>query len=299
MSHNTTRLQLAAANPTNGDENRVVTREDLPASASIEDSNSDCEDVEGPRVEAHVCLARTRRKLLCLVQPCNSITGIFCIERKRARTVAALADELNIPDLPELVRTFLFGQLFPDDDRNPADVSPLECPKYQGKIYVYSSASSTFYAPSDLSGIGGMRREYIRATPTWRQDGPRYDCVFVITNPELDGMRGMDVARILCFFSFRTHRKLHRCAVVHWFDRIGDAADEVTGMWMVRPSFAWGEQPNTAVIHIDAIFRAAHLIPVYDRNFVSPEIGPHNSYDSFRHFYVNKFADHHSFEIVY
>ena len=28
---------------------------------------------------------------------------LFCIERKRARTVIALADELNIPNLPDLV----------------------------------------------------------------------------------------------------------------------------------------------------------------------------------------------------
>ena len=155
-----------------------------------------------------------------------------------------------------------------------------------------------FYTPSDLNGTGGMWREYIRATPTWRQEGPRYDCVFVITNPELDEMCSMDVARILCFFSFKTHRNCHHCAIVYWFDHIGDVPDEGTGMWMVRPSFAWGEWPNTAVIHIDAIFCAAHLIPIYDRNFVLPEIGPHNSYDFFHCFYVNRFADHHVFEIV-
>ena len=80
--------------------------------------------------------------------------------------MAALAKELNVPNLSELVQTFLFGQLFPGDDRNPTDVSPLECPGYEGNISVYSSASSTFYAPSDLSGTGGMRCEYIRATPT-------------------------------------------------------------------------------------------------------------------------------------
>ena len=212
--------------------------------------------------------------------------------------VAALAKELNVSNLLELVRTFLFGQLFPGDDRNPTDISPLECPGYKGNISVYSSASSTFYAPSDLSGTGGMQHEYIRATPTWRQQGPRYDCVFVITDPELEGMRGMDIARVHCFFSFKAHNNYYRCAVIHWFDRIGDGPDEATGMWMVRPSFTWGGRPNTAVIHIDAIFRAAHLIPVYDRNFMSPDITPYNSYDSFHRFYVNRFADHHAFEIV-
>ncbi|KAI6139557.1 hypothetical protein BKA82DRAFT_143902 [Pisolithus tinctorius] len=141
--------------------------------------------------------------------------------------------------------------------------------------------------------------EYIHATPTWRQDSPCYDCVFIITNPELEGMHGMDVARVLCFFSFKTYSNQYHCAIVHWFDHIGDVPDEVTRMWMVHPSFAWGEQPNIAVIHIDAIFCAAHLILIYNRNFVSPAIGPHNCYDLFHHFYVNKFIDHHAFEIMY
>ena len=212
--------------------------------------------------------------------------------------MAALANELNIHNLSELIQTYLFGQLFPDNDCNPANVSLLECPGYQGKISIYSSTSSTFYAPSDLSGTGSMQCKYIHATPTWRQEGPQYDCVFIITNPELEGMHGMDIAHVLCFFSFKTQRNHHCCAVVHWFDHIGDAPDEATGMWMVHPSFACSKQPNITVIHIDAIFHAAHLIPAYDRNFISPEIGPHNSYDSFHHFYINKFVDHHAFEIV-
>ncbi|KAF8553111.1 hypothetical protein OG21DRAFT_1414849, partial [Imleria badia] len=49
---------------------------------------------------------------------------------------------------------------------------------------------------------------------------------------------------------------------------------------------------------IDTIYRAAHLIPVYGKHFVPPFLHPMQSYDSFRLFYVNKFADHHSFEIA-
>jgi len=221
-----------------------------------------------------------------------------CIERNRARTVVALADEPNIPNLPELVRQFLCGQLYPDV-HDPTTISYLECPGYHGNISIYNLASSTFYAPSDLSGVGGMHREYIQATPAWRQDGPRYDCVFVITDPELEGMRGMDVAHVLCFFAFKTQGKWYPYAVVRWFDRIGDMPDETTGMWMVRPSFIWGQQPNFAVIHVDAIFRAAHLIPIFGRELVPPEIKPYHCYDIYRGFYVNKFADHHAFEVTF
>ncbi|KAI6022994.1 hypothetical protein BKA83DRAFT_97099 [Pisolithus microcarpus] len=260
---------------------KVLLDKDLsPASASINESQDDSEDVSGPRVEAHVHLARTR-------------------QWNRAMTVVALADELHIPNLPELVWAFLVGQLYPDNSRDPTDISHLECPGYKGKISIYNSATSTFYAPSDLSGIGSMRQEYIRAAPTWRQEGPRYDCAFVITDPELQGMRGMDIVRILCFFSFKSEGIYYPSAIVRWFDRVGDVPDETTGMWMVRPSFIQNHQPNLAVIHLDSIFRAAHLIPIYGRDFVLREIAPYHSYDAFNGYYVNKFADHHAFEIAY
>ncbi|KIK20655.1 hypothetical protein PISMIDRAFT_105380, partial [Pisolithus microcarpus 441] len=74
----------------------------------------------------------------------------------QAMTVVALADELHIPNLLELIWAFLVGQLYLDDSHDPTDISHLECPGYKGKISIYNSATSTFYALSDLSGIGSM-----------------------------------------------------------------------------------------------------------------------------------------------
>ncbi|KAG1759774.1 hypothetical protein EDD22DRAFT_782075, partial [Suillus occidentalis] len=166
------------------------------------------------------------------------------------------------------------------------------------KIWVFNSACSRFFAPSDLSGIGGMRIEYIRACPMWRNEAPRYDCVFVNIGPEDVGIRGLKVARIRAFFSFNYGGTLYPCAVVRWFDIIGDSPDEDTGMWMVRPACGTNNAPVYNIIHVDLIYRAAHLIPVYGRRFLHRDINLHNSYDSFRTFYVNKYADHHAFELA-
>ncbi|KIJ20073.1 hypothetical protein PAXINDRAFT_107771 [Paxillus involutus ATCC 200175] len=144
-----------------------------------------------------------------------------------------------------------------------------------------------------------MRREHIRACPCWRNDYPRYDCIFINTNPELDGMAGMTIARVICFFSFKYDYTLYPCAVVRWFDTVGGAPDEDTGMWIVRPAFRANRTPHIAVIHIDAIYRAAHLIPIYGRHPVPLDIKYYHSYDTFRAFYVNKYADHHAFEIAF
>lgn len=62
-----------------------------------------------------------------------------------------------------LAAHFLYDQLHPDtllDD----DIMPPASYYVDEQISVFSSAVATYYAPSDLSGIGGMHHEYIRAT---------------------------------------------------------------------------------------------------------------------------------------
>ncbi|KAI6043176.1 hypothetical protein EDC04DRAFT_2563071 [Pisolithus marmoratus] len=158
-------------------------------------------------------------------------------------------------------------------------------------VHVYNSAYSAFFAPSDLSGTYGMCHKYICSCPMWRNEGPHFDCVFVVTDPQADGMHGLDVAHILCFFFHST--LFYTCAAVHWFDRVGDGPDEATGMWIVCPGYHMCNLQNTAVTHINTIYCAAHLIPVYSSHNINPQdIKPHQSYNTFQSFYVNKYADH-------
>ena len=130
----------------------------------------------------------------------------------------ALAVELDMPQLPDILCRFLHSQLRPTDPRDPEDVPLDECLLYDGKIHVYNSACSTFFAPSDLSGLYGMRREYIHSCPMWRNEGPRSDCIFVVTDPQAEGMHGLDVARVLCFFFVQLYGQnlsLCHCTVVY------------------------------------------------------------------------------------
>jgi len=122
-------------------------------------------------------------------------------EAKRAQTVVQLASELGIPHLTTLIEEFLFQQLNPDDLCSLRDVPWYECPSCN-KITVINSAVALFYAPSDISGIGGMQHKYIRSCPSWQNRPPRYDCAFVNTDPRLKGMCGLDVMRVLGFFFF-------------------------------------------------------------------------------------------------
>jgi hypothetical protein len=204
-----------------------------------------------------------------------------------------------------LIRQFLHEQLHPDSEAQSlisADGTLNALPDFRDseKISVYNSASATFYAPSDLSGIGGMRRERIRAVQSWRKGPPRYDCVFVVTDETAEGMRSLDVARVRLFFSFTYAGTYYPCALVHWFSRVGDGPDEDTGLWMVEPDCdAANGSPHAAVIHLDAVLRAAHLIGVYGSDILPKDLSFTDSLDSFLSFYVNKFIDNHAFLIAY
>ncbi|KAF8835493.1 hypothetical protein BDN67DRAFT_992432 [Paxillus ammoniavirescens] len=213
---------------------------------------------------------------------------------QRAKTSFALAVELGIPSLLKLISQFLFAQLNPE---SPPTTSRL--PPFTGHIKVFRSATATFVSPSNLSGIGGMRQEHIHAMPSWGQGPARYDCIFVSTDSTQEGMLGMDMARIYLFISFtHTDGQSFACTLVHWFDHIADVPDELTGMWMVSPSFLNDGSHHFAVIHVNSIIQSMHILPIFSKERVPPFVNCHNTLDIYHGFYVNRFADHHVFELA-
>lgn len=234
-------------------------------------------------------------------------TAFACVEL--AKTIARrkvdpseLANEIGQLDLVPLIRHFLHDQLeHTEDTYNASDSSSSlhPGPLFNPSISVYSSALALFREPSDLCGTGRMHRERIRAVPSWRQGQARHDCVFVETNHAADGMRGLDVARVCLFFSFTFHGRFYPCALVHWYCRVGDSPDEDTGMWIVEAEKDAGGAPRVAVLHLDTIVRAAHLIGVYGNDFLPNGLAPEQSLELFSAYYVNKFIDHHSFAIAF
>ncbi|KAF5346583.1 hypothetical protein D9758_013464 [Tetrapyrgos nigripes] len=205
------------------------------------------------------------------------------------RYVDELADYIGQPLLPALVQQFLDEQ-----------VGGTDIPVTSLRISVFHSAVATFYAPSDISGIRGMMRERIRSTGSWRGH-TRRDTVLVVTNSDRPGFRGMSVARVLLFFSFKSRGTVYPCALIHWFNAFGQRPDPNTGMWIVRPAYRNRryENPSLAVIHLDTILRGVHLLPVYGVNPIPPNLHYSLSLDVFNAFYVNKYADHHANEIIF
>lgn len=217
-------------------------------------------------------------------------------------TADALAHSLDEPDLVNKLCSFSTDQTCASDynsDASLVDDSDNQLPKIDDLITLYPSAVATYFAPSDLSGVGGMHSEHIHATSNWRNEGPRYDTVFVNTNPDKDGMRGLDISCTKQFFSFKSQGHLYPCAMVQWYSPRGDEPDEDTGMWIVEPDVYEDGWPITDIIHLDTIVRASHLIAMYG-NKPFPKGTPFcYALDLFHSYYVNKYIDHHAFEIAF
>ncbi|KAF8335188.1 hypothetical protein F5887DRAFT_1079269 [Amanita rubescens] len=214
------------------------------------------------------------------------------------RNINDLAEHLNLP-LHEHISRFLYEREHPESDMPIEDV-PIElCPTYSENILVYPSAIATFRAPSDISGVGGMYHERIRSTESWRKGPERRDCVFVEQNPDLPGFRGLYVAQVRLIFKIRYKRRSIPCALVAWFSQIGNEPCPDSGMWQVEPDFNADGERSMSVIHLDAIFRAAHLVGIAGENFLPYHMKHTDSLDSFRAFFVNKFIDYHSHESIF
>ena len=218
------------------------------------------------------------------------------------KTLYDLAGYIGEPKLPEYIRRFLYDQAYPNADICGMDASLEACPKLLPslQVNVFHSASATYHAPSDLSGIGGMHREWIRATPSWKNGTSRYDCVFIGKDSEVEGFAGLYVARVKLFISFTVQDGVdYRCALVEWFSTYRDSPCEETGLWRVVPDRDARGRHVASLIHIDTILRGAHLIGVAGHQMLPKTLTHDQSLDVFRCFYVNKYVDYHAHEIAW
>lgn len=159
----------------------------------------------------------------------------------------------------------------------------------------HPSALAIFHSPSDLLGLRGMKKERIRAISSWRNGLGRYDVAFVKDKPNAQILgHGLAVARVRLFFSFSFQKRTHSCAFITDYVLQGTSPDPDTGLWVVRQCHL----PQPRVIPLNHILRAAHLIPVYGTSQVPKNHTPGQTLDKYRKFYVNKYADYHSFEIA-
>lgn len=208
-----------------------------------------------------------------------------------------LATDLNCPNIVELCRRFVYDQVNDDPDLSSADVDLDDCPEIANRVRVFTSAATSFFAPSELAGWRGMHRELIRCTDSWHGEYSRYDTVLIQMDYELEGFPGMYVGRVFAFLELVSAGVRYPCALIQWFDN-EEAVDNVTGMWVVEPEFEDDGSPSFGVVSLDSIVRACHLVPVYGNTSLPKDFEFSYSLDTFHSFYLNHYIDYHSHEIL-
>lgn len=210
-----------------------------------------------------------------------------------------LAQHVNEPDFSLQFKVFLYSRRHPSRP-TPDDIDARVT--FSGKIQVFHSATTRFYAPSDLCGPCGMYRQRIRCNPSW-YGHPRQDTVFIVVDEDLPGMEGMLIARLHLLFSFKDYETEVeggdevQCALVSWFVPASSCRDPDTGMWMVKPEGTRRHRP-IQVIPLKSIARGAHLLPKYGTGRLPDSITHVNALDMFQTYFVNPYIDHHCHEFL-
>ena len=183
----------------------------------------------------------------------------------------------------------------------PNDIEALPpWPRY-ATIRVYHHAHATFYSPSDMSGWEGMHSEIIQCTPCWHKECAHYNTVLLKLN-DVSSIASMVVTRVRLFFTLHlwdNQNTVYLCTLVDHYKILGRQPDHVMSMWKVSLDKVNNNQVLQSVEPLDSIVCAVHLLPVFGTGYI-PDHWPYSlTLDSFQQFYINKYADHHSHQIIY
>jgi hypothetical protein len=114
--------------------------------------------LEGPRAQCNVKLAHT---------PCEF--NFICIYLNHLMWPLQndLVHAIYVPGSPPSRSAFLYDQLLVNDTHTSDNVPLSTCPRFEGRVKIFNSASATFFTLSDPSSVGGMQYEHICAVPSW------------------------------------------------------------------------------------------------------------------------------------
>ena len=170
---------------------------------------------------------------------------------------------LELPTFPTLVKKLLSLQLYPHSELSFLEALEAYHLAIDDKIHTFNSATSTFRAPCDTSGIYGMCCEIFMQHHHGEVVLPDM-IAFLSTQIQMLKERVVSKSCALSFFfSFQHQSKTYLCALVQWYSYIREEPDEDTGLWKIEPDTDDDGSPHLGIAHVEAIYRAVHLMPAY------------------------------------
>jgi hypothetical protein len=67
-------------------------------------------------------------------------------------------------------------------------------------------------------------------------------------------------------------------------------------MWVVQPEYEGNGCYTLLIVNLDCMAKATHLLPVYGSFFVPDNLCFSDALDIFHAYFVNLYADHHTYE---
>ena len=111
------------------------------------------------------------------------------------------------------------------------------------------------------------------------------------------------IAQVWLFFSFKHNQAFYECALVHDYQVVNPFPDEITGMAIVKRAMR-RSLLRVHVVPLDNILHTVHLILVFFQLHTKhiPKKYKHedmlDNCQLFKQFYVNRYINHHTFEIL-
>ena len=206
----------------------------------------------------------------------------------------AIAAEIGHPNLPNLIVQFIYDQQH-SDCTSDLDTSSADLPTFYGKIVLllpHSTHRATF-----LELVACVASTYVRWSPGGRD--------LVVTTQSLSTLTQLwMVCKALmlpmCTSFFLSLMRASNTPVPSYLGSHSVGLGDNTGMWIVKPDISDDGKTVSSIIHLDTVVRASHLLPVFGKGRkISKTLLFTDTLDTFTRFCVNKYADHHAFEIAF
>jgi hypothetical protein len=105
-----------------------------------------------------------------------------------------------------------------------------------------------------------IKYDYLRATPKWRGEGPRYDCALI------NGADKFEFAKILACFTILLSSVTYRIALAHRYRLVGrhESSDYIQLV----------DDGDIDFIFVDSIIRSIHILPpsTYNPHFTVQDL---------------------------
>lgn len=82
---------------------------------------------------------------------------------------------------------------------------------------------------------------------------------------------------------------MYECALVEWFELVGNTPDPIVRIWIVKPEFI-GNRRAVGIVSVESIVCSCYLMPVNYQSSIPTGFHFLSTLDAFHRYYVNVYT---------